>query len=356
MPPPLLRRLPPRAIVALGLALATLIAAALAPAPRALAQQSPPGAEPGTTTRSIEELVAAVVQIKAFINPDGRSVATLGREREGTGIVISSDGLVVTIGYVILEAHAVELSLADGRTVRADVVGYDYDTGFGLVRAASPLKVRPMELGKSRDLKTGDPALIASFGGADGLGGARIAAKREFAGYWEYLLEEALFTTPPHPRWAGAGLVGRDGRLVGIGSLIVGDTQGNGSGLPGNMFVPIDLLPPILGELIAQGKPSGKAKPWIGLSTDEVAGRLVVRRVTPGGPAEKAGLAKGDVIVGIGPAGRKPASLAELYRSIWGMGEAGVTVPVEIQRGGEQRRIDLKSINRLELFKLEQTF
>jgi S1-C subfamily serine protease len=303
---------------------------------------------------SAEELVSAVVRIRVAINPDGRTVQTLGRVRTGNGIVIDKAGLVLTIGYLMVEAQTAEIETADGRVLGADIVGYDYDTGFGLLRAASPLKVRPLEIGRAADLREGDKVLVARAGGVDALGPATVAARREFAGYWEYLLEQAIFTSPPYPEWSGAALINRDGRLVGVGSLIVGDASGRGAGPPGNMFVPIDLLAPILAELIADGKASGAPKPWLGLNTEETNGRLVVRQVTPGGPAEKAGLRKGDTITAVG--GRDAQSLGDLYRRIWSLGPAGVNVPLQVTREGASRSIEVKSIDRLKHLRLDSTF
>src|ERR671934_92222 len=211
---------------------------------------------------SIEELVSAVVRINAHINPEGRTVQGLGREREGSGIVIDSDGLVLTIGYLMVEAYAAEVVDNNGHTVPADIVGYDHESGFGLLRAIEPLKLKPMALGKSAEIKEGDPVLVASFGGPAMVGGAFVVAKREFAGSWEYLLDEALFTAPPHPAWSGAALINREGRLVGVGSLIVSDATGGRDKTAGNMFVPIDRLPPILGDLIADGRISSLGHPW----------------------------------------------------------------------------------------------
>jgi S1-C subfamily serine protease len=313
-----------------------------------------PGAPPARPSLSADELVSGVVRIKTMIHPEGRTVETLGREREGSGVVIDGKGLVVTIGYLMVEAHAAEITTNDGRTVSAEIVAYDYDTGFGLLRATVPLNVRPMALGKSADIKRGDRVLVAAGGGTDMAGAAEIAAKREFAGYWEYLLDEALFASPPHPAWSGAALVSREGRLLGIGSLVVGDTSGTGAGVPGNMFVPIDLLPPILADLVANGRVSARAKPWLGLNTAEAGGVLVVNRVIKGGPAEKAGVRKGDAIVGIG--GAPAAKLGDFYRKLFGSGEAGVTVPLDIKRDGQALRLDLQSVDRHTHLKLNSTF
>ena len=301
---------------------------------------------------SLEELLSAVVQIKTYISPEGRTVQGLGKERSGSGIVIDQNGLVLTIGYLMVEAYAAEV-VSGNRTVPAQVVGYDHETGFGLLRTTEPLKVRPLQFGKSAELGDKDPVLIASFGGADMAAPAFVVAKREFAGNWEYLLDEAIFTAPPHPAWSGAALISREGRLVGVGSLIVGDATGTTQHFPGNMFVPIDRLPPILGDLISDGRVSGPAKPWLGITADEARGRLFVTRVTPGGPGEKAGIRPGDVIVGV--KGDTPKTLADFYRKVWAVGPAGTDIPLDILQGSETRRIAIKSINRLDHLKLKSS-
>jgi serine protease Do len=303
---------------------------------------------------SLDELISGVVRIKTFINPDGRTLQNLGREREGSGIMIDGAGLVLTIGYLMVEAHAAEVTSNDGRTVPAEILCYDHETGFGLLRTLAPLKVRPMALGKSADLKELDPVLIASFGGRDMVLPVDVMARREFVGSWEYMLSNAIFTAPPHPAWSGAALINHKGELVGVGSLVVGDTSGKGDGRVGNMFVPIDALPPILADLIANGRTSGPGRPWLGLTTEETRGRLFVSRVTPDSPAEKSGLRRGDVIVGV--AGAAPKNLADFYRKLWAVGSAGVTVPLDVMQDQEKRHVNVKSIDRLDHLKLKSTF
>ena len=303
---------------------------------------------------TLDDVVAAVVRIKTFINPDGRSVANLGREREGSGIVIDQSGLVLTIGYLMVEAHAAEIVTNAGRAVPATVVGYDHDTGFGLLRAIEPLRVKPLAFGRSADVKEQDPELVASFGGAGMVLPVHVVSRREFAGSWEYLVESAIFTTPPHPAWSGAALVNREGKLVGVGSLIVGDAGGGRGGAPGNMFVPIDGLAPILGDLLAKGRASGPGKPWLGVNAQEAHGSLIVGRVTAGSPAEKSGIKRGDFIAGVN--GAKTPTLAEFYRRLWAAGPAGVTVELEVQSGGQTRRVEIPSANRLDHLKLKSTF
>jgi S1-C subfamily serine protease len=331
-----------RALIAFQCLRAAVLAAALvvAGAGSALAQAP-----------SLEALAAAVVRIKTFINPEGRSVATLGAEREGSGVLIGADGLLLTIGYLMLEAHAAEIVTNDQRSVAAEVVGYDHETGFGLLKASAALHLRPIALGKSHELNERDPVLVASFGGPDMVAPAFVVAKREFAGSWEYLLEEAIFTAPPHPAWSGAALINREGKLVGVGSLIVGDAAG---GAPGNMFVPIDRLPPIMADLLSEGRVQGPGRPWLGLTTEESGGKLLVGRVAPGGPAEKAGVQKGDVVVGVD--GRPATGLADFYRKVWARGTAGTLIPLDVLQNNERRRFELKSIDRMDHLRFKSTF
>lgn len=304
--------------------------------------------------QSVEELLSAVVRVKAFVPPDSRTAETLGREREGSGIVIDQAGLVLTIGYLMVEAQGAEITTNDGRTVPAQVVGYDHESGFGLLRANPPPHVKPLAMGRSADAKDRDPVLVASRGGPDMAGPAFIVSKRVFAGSWEYLLDDAIFTAPPHPAWSGAALIDRDGRLIGVGSLIVGDTTGTGAHLPGNMFVPIDRLKPILADLITDGRVSGPAKPWLGLNTEELRGRLFVTRVSPESPAARVGIEPGDVVVGVH--GEAPRDLPDFYRKVWALGAAGVDVPLSILHGSTMRDVTVKSIDRRDHLRIGRTY
>src|SRR4051812_30292674 len=217
--------------------LAWTLAVALLAAPPAAAQ-----------ARNLEDLLTAVVRVKTSIDPDGRTVDTLGQKREGSGVLIDNEGLVLTIGYLMVEAQSTEIGLQDGRTIPATVVGYDHETGFGLLRAIVPPEIPPLELGNSANIRTGDPVLVASCGGPAMAAPARVSARHAFAGSWEYLLEDAIFTVPAHPEWSGAALISREGKLVGIGALIVNDAR-TGDTAPANMFVPVERLGPILGDL-----------------------------------------------------------------------------------------------------------
>ncbi len=302
---------------------------------------------------SLDDLLSAVVHIKMSINPDGRSVENLGREREGTGIVIDNDGLILTIGYLMVEAQSGEVITGEGHAVPANVVGYDHESGFGLLRAIMPLKVHPLPLGHSAELKAKDPVVILGYGGRGRVARAEVASRRAFAGSWEYLLDDAIFTWPPDPDWSGAALVDRAGKLVGVGSLVVKDASGQGDG-PGNMFVPIDRLTPILADLIADGRAAGPGRPWLGVITQELGGHLVVAAVASGGPAEKAGIRHGDIIERVGDA--VPKDMEDFYRKIYARGPAGVSVPLDVRRTDEQRHFDVKSMNRLDHLRLKSTY
>ena len=302
---------------------------------------------------TLQQLLSGVVHIKTLITPDGRTTENLGREREGTGIVLDNNGLVLTIGYLMVEAISAEITTNDGHTAGANVVGYDNESGFGLLQTITPLKVRALQMGKASEIKIGDPVVVASYGGPSGMAPVHVVAKREFAGNWEYLLDEAIFTAPPHPAWSGAALIGHDGKLIGVGSLVVSDASGKGDNQRGNMFVPIDRLSPILADLISDGRPA-VAHPWLGLNTDDVGGHLVVSRVTPGAPAEKAGLRKGDIILAVN--GETPKSLPDFYRKVWSQGDAGADIPLDVLQNHQRRSLQVHSINRLDHLRLKSSF
>ena len=296
--------------------------------------------------------LSAVVTVRAEVPPDARTAGTLGTEREGGGVVISDDGLVLTIGYLILEAVQAEIQLQDGATIPAEIVAYDYDTGFGLLRPATPLNVAPIELGDSDDLPAQTQVLVA---GPDGPSPAMVVSRREFAGYWEYLLDSAIFTAPPYRSFGGAALIGADGRLLGIGSLIVGDALTEGGQFPGNMFVPISLLEPIMEDLMRQGRAGGPAKPWLGLFTEEVRGRVFINRVSPDGPAASAGITENDIIVAV--QGEPVSTLADFYRKVWALGSAGIDVPLTVLKGDNGfREVSIKSGDRYDYLKLNPTY
>ncbi len=296
----------------------------------------------------------AVVGVHATIPEDARTAEVLGTERAGSGVVIGKDGLVLTIGYLIMEAMAAEIMLPGGSVVPAEVVAYDYDSGFGLLRALQPVSIDPIELGDSADLKANNEVLVAGFGGPRPVIGATVVSRRDFAGYWEYLLPNAIFTAPPHHSFGGAALIGPDGRLLGIGSLIVGDAAEPETPLPGNMFVPIDALKPIFDDLLRIGRSSASTRPWLGIYTEVHRGHVIVNRVAPEGPAAKAGLARDDIIVAV--KGQPVQSVAEFYRKLWALGRAGTRVPLTVLTSRGMAEITVDSGDRYDYLKLKPSY
>jgi S1-C subfamily serine protease len=299
----------------------------------------------------LAQRLEAIVRIHADVPAEARTAAYLGTEREGAGVVIDDAGLVVTIGYLITEAMGAEVTTGTGKASRADVVGFDIASGLGLLRAAEPLAVRPMPIGTAQGLTERTPVVVAGAGGAEAAQPAVVVSRRTFAGYWEYLLEDAIFTAPPHPAWSGAALLGPDGKLAGIGSLIVGDAAG---GLPGNMFVPIDRLRPVMGDLLALGRPATTPRPWLGVNLRELDGKLVVGRVASGGPSEVAGIQHGDRVTAID--GIPAHDLADFYRTLWRLGDAGVAVQLSVIRQGREQVLEVRTIDRYRYLKLDTTY
>ena len=290
---------------------------------------------------TIDPTLPSIVAVRASVPDDAFTASALGTLREGSGVVISDGGLVLTIGYLITEAEEVWLTAQDGRVIAAHVLAYDQVTGFGLVQALGPLDLPALEFGDSAEAQVGAPIVFA-----DGVGQSvrsRIVAKQEFAGYWEYLLEEAIFTAPAHPSWGGAAVIDEEGRLLGIGSLRLQMIR-NGETVDINMAVPINLLPPILDDLVTRGEANRPPRPWLGVFSAESDGEVVVMSVADKGPAAEAGLRRGDIISDIRDG--KVDGLADFYRKLWGSGPAGAEVPMRIVREGRDRWVRIKSADR----------
>ena len=292
----------------------------------------------------LDRRLASVVALRALIPEDAFTADVLGTERVGSGVVIRDNGLVLTIGYLITEAESIWLSLNDGRNIPGHALAYDQTTGFGLVQALARLELPALPLGRSSAVTVGEPVVVAGAGGRSHSVAARIVARQEFAGYWEYVLDEALFTAPAHPLWGGAAVIGPAGDLLGIGSLHLEQARPGGESEHINMIVPIDLLPPILDDLLAYGRPNRPPRPWLGVYAAEIDDRIVVVGVASDGPAQRADLRNGDILLGVG--GTKVRSLAGLFRRVWSLGDAGVAVPLTVSREGEMIELKVASADR----------
>jgi S1-C subfamily serine protease len=297
----------------------------------------------------LDEALISVVGLKTVIPSDAFTADTLGTERLGHGVLIGDHGIVLTIGYLVTEAEAVWIRLSNGRVVPGHVIGFDQETGFGLVQALGRVDLPSLPLGDSDLVAVGDEVVVAGTGGRQNSVAAAIVARQEFAGYWEYVLDEALFTAPSHPHWGGTAMIGQNGRLLGIGSLQVQQVLKDGRSEDINMIVPINLLKPILDDMLMLGQPKRPPRPWLGLYATEIDKQITVAGISARGPARRADIRTGDVILEV--AGGVVYNLADLFRSVWALGEAGVNVPLTILRKGRTMEVHLTSVDRRDFLK-----
>jgi S1-C subfamily serine protease len=302
----------------------------------------------------LERTLLSVVGVRASVPDDAFTASILGTERAGSGVVIREDGLVLTVGYLVTEAETLWLSSGDGRATQGHVLAYDQETGFGLVQALGRLGLPALELGDASLLRMEDPAIVAAGGGRRHAIRSVVVARQEFAGYWEYLLESAIFTAPAHPFWGGSAMIGRDGTLLGIASLHVQQSTGEQAAPQRaardvNMIVPIDLLPPILDDLLTYGRPNRPARPWLGLYAAESNDRIVVAGIAARGPAHAADIHPGDAILAVN--GESAVDLAGLWRRVWASGDAGADVAMRLLRDGKVLMAHIRSADRASYLK-----
>jgi len=296
----------------------------------------------------LDAALDSMVLLRAEVPEDAFTAGILGTERIGNGVVIRDDGLVLTIGYLITEATTIWLNTNKGAAVAGHALAYDQPTGFGLVQPLGKLGVPALARGTAASCRVGDDVVVAGHGGRKHALRAKLIAKREFAGYWEYVLDEALFTAPAHPHWSGAALIGGEGRLLGVGSLMVQE-ESAGRTVQGNMIGPIDLLEPILEDMLKHSRARRPVRPWLGVYATEVTGHVVVSGLASGGPAERSGVQVGDIVMEV--SGERVGGLADLFRKIWSIGPAGVEVPLTLVREGAVSRIQVRSADRQDLLK-----
>jgi len=312
----------------------------------------PPSLQPksGDTGFDLDRALESIVTVQSTIPSDAFTAQILGTERAGSGVVIGESGLVLTIGYLVTEAETIWLRGASGPPVPGHPLATDQETGLALVQALGALNLPALAFGSARAASVGDPvAMIGGGGGRKQSVRARIVAKQEFSGYWEYHLDEAIFTAPAHPLWGGAGLIGADGELLGIGSLHVQQQNERGQREDVNMIVPIDLLPPVMNDLLTLGRVNRPARPWLGVYSAENGGRIVIADVTEDGPASAAGLRAGDIIASVRDSSVE--TLSEFYREIWRCGPAGTEIPIEIVRDKRSLWVRVKSADRASFLK-----
>ncbi|HYZ22182.1 MAG TPA: S1C family serine protease [Rhodopila sp.] len=300
--------------------------------------------DPSDYSFDLERALNSVVSLKTYVPPDAFTADILGTERAGSGVVIRDTGLIATIGYLITEGETIWVTSNNGQAVPGHALAYDQESGFGLVQTLGQLDVPHVEIGDSDRLKVGDQAILAAGGGRHHAIETRIVGRQEFAGHWEYVLDDALFTAPAHPFWGGCGLIGTDGKLMGIGSLILQQGDGRGRRLDMNMVVPIGLLAPIMNDLLSFGRVNRPARPWLGMYATEVDEAIIVGGLADNGPAEQAGIRNGDRIVTVND--EEVPDLAGLWRRVWSSGSAGAEVRLRIERDGSPKRVSIRSADR----------
>ncbi len=299
---------------------------------------------PGDYAYDLHTALSSMVGLRTTIPVDAFTAETLGTERAGYGVVIDDKGIVLTIGYLLTEADAIWLHLNDGRAIAGHALAYDQETGFGLVQALGRLELPALPIGRSSEAQPGQTVVIAGAGGRTHSIAGRIVGRQEFAGYWEYVLDDAIFTAPAHPHWGGTALISAKGELIGIGSLQLEQSAEQGESEQLNMVVPIDLLKPIYNDMLKFGRPNRAARPWLGLFSTEMEDKIVVVGVAKDGPAQRAKLRTGDVLLSVGA--HEPANLADFYRHVWSLGSAGIEVPLTIYRDGRTLELSVTSGDR----------
>ena len=304
--------------------------------------------------RALVAATNAVVGVKVKALPNARSNDSLGEERNGSGILIREDGLILTIGYLILEADQVDIVDSSGTTVPASIVAYDHATGFGLVKALAKLAPKPIRMGSSAPVGQMDRLMIVTGGEEQTISIATVVSRRQYAGYWEYLIDGAIFTAPARMDHSGAALINKDGELVGVGSLFVMDALTPGERLPGNMFVPVDLLKPVLDEMVRTGGQKAARRPWLGVNSLEEDGRVKVMHVNEESPADKAGVMPGDIILSVD--GESVDTLEKFYEKLWRPGaKPGNEVHLTLLHGVGLKEVTVRSIDRRDFMRTKPT-
>ncbi len=308
--------------------------------------------DPGDHGFDLDRALQAVVGLSVTVPANAFTASVLGTERAGSGVVIREDGLVLTIGYLITEAESIWLATGDGRVVPGHALAYDQETGFGVVQALGRLNLPALALRDDVEVEHGEPAILAAGGGRSHAIETKVIRRQEFAGYWEYLLDEALFTAPAHPFWSGGALIDEAGKLIGIGSLVLQTVDSRGRQLVSNMVVPVRLLTPILGDMLSTGRANRTPRPWLGIYAAEQGDAVIVAGVAKGGPAEHAGIQTGDQVLAVG--GAEVGDLASLWRTVWATGPAGAVVPLKVARGDETVTVAVQSADRNRLLRSPQ--
>ena len=299
------------------------------------------------TEEEVKKLYESIVRIYSIVPPDARTANSLGTERRGSGVIID-DKHILTIGYIVVEADTINIGLPGGKTVPGELVGYDHTSGFGILRTINSTKLNPLKLGDSDEIKVDELLFVMPYPDQGQASAANAVSRRSFAGWWEYYLDKPIYTFPMNYSWAGTPLINQQGEILGIGSLFVSESLSPGVSSPGNLFVPINDLKPILKDLIDNGRRTKNIKPYMGLSSEDSTGKVSVTRVNENGPAAKAGIMPNDVILSVN--GKDVRNMTEFYKTVWGLGGPGTVLKLDIDRNEQRLSFELTTMDRNDFF------
>ena len=300
-----------------------------------------------TTEEDILNIYKSVVKIDSIIPPEARTAQSLGTVRGGNGVVID-DKHILTIGYIVVEAETITITLPDGKKFPGELIGYDHTTGFGILRTIIQSDLTPLKIGDSDQLTKEDFLYVLPYLTEGRPSAVKMVSRRSFAGWWEYFLDKPIYTYPANSSFAGSALINEYGEVLGIGSLYVGDAAATGISSPGNMFVPINDLKPILDDLIQNGRRTKDIKPYMGLTSSDNTGQVKITRVNDNGPAAKAGFSVNDTILAVN--NEKINNIEDFYKVVWSFGGPGTKLQFDIERNQEKLNIELTTMDRNDFF------
>jgi serine protease Do len=300
-----------------------------------------------TSEEDVKRIYQSVVKIDSIVPADARTANSLGTIRGGNGIVID-DKHILTIGYIVVEAETITITLPNGGVVPAELAGYDHTTGFGILKTILPSKLTPLQIGNSDKLNKEDLLYVLPYLTEGAPSAVKMVSRRSFTGWWEYFLDKPIYTHPMNTSFAGSALINEFGELLGIGSLYVSDAAAEGVPMPGNLFVPINDLKPILNDLIVHGKRTADVKPYMGLTSNDDTGKVMVTRVNDDGPAAKAGFKENDIILRVNKINIQDTE--KFYKIVWSQGGPGTLLDFEIERNNQIISLKLTTMDRNDFF------
>ena len=300
-----------------------------------------------TSEEDVRRIYQSVVKIDSIVPADARTANSLGTIRGGNGIVID-DKHILTIGYIVVEAETITITLPNGGVVPAELAGYDHTTGFGILKTILPSKLTPLQIGNSDKLNKEDLLYVLPYLTEGAPSAVKMVSRRSFTGWWEYFLDKPIYTHPMNTSFAGSALINEFGELLGIGSLYVSDAAAEGVPMPGNLFVPINDLKPILNDLIVNGKRTADVKPYMGLTSNDDTGKVMVTRVNDDGPAAKAGFKENDIILKVNKINIQDTE--KFYKTVWSQGGPGTLLDFEIERNNQIISLKLTTMDRNDFF------